>query len=53
MQKTKTVVEQGFPSIRKASFRVQAKGKMILYLKYSERFRQALAASQGAAGMHL
>lgn len=49
----KPQAEQGFPSIGKVSFSVQAMGRMILYLKYSVRFRQALALSQGAAGVHL
>lgn len=43
MQKIKALVKPRFQSVRMVSFRVQAKGRMILYLKYSERFSQALA----------
>lgn len=53
MQKIKMLVKQCFPSIGMVSFRVQAKGRMILYLKYSERFSQALSLLQGAGGIHL
>lgn len=54
MQKIKeALVKQCFPGIRMVLFRVPAQGRMILYLKYSERFSRALALSQGAVGMRL